>query len=84
VPKSYAKAKTAACLAGQVHPTGRPDADNVLKLVTDAMIGVFFLDDAQLVRMAVSKHYDTRPHVRVTLEDMQAAPVVVSGGLFDE
>lgn len=41
-------------LAGSAD-TKRPDADNILKLVCDALIGTAFADDSQLTDMRVTK-----------------------------
>ena len=38
-------------------PTGRPDADNLAKLVMDAANRLLWQDDAQIVNLQVSKHY---------------------------
>lgn len=38
----------------------KPDADNIAKAVLDALKGVAFEDDAQVVRLAVWKHVRTR------------------------
>ena len=57
IPKSWDRPKRNKALAGQIKPTGRPDIDNLGKLVLDAIKGVVFEDDAQLVTLAAGKHY---------------------------
>ena len=49
-------------------PTGRPDVDNILK-VLDALNGIVFKDDAQIVKATVSKHYSDDPHLSVTVHE---------------
>jgi Holliday junction resolvase RusA-like endonuclease len=68
VPISWSKKKAAAALAGQVLPTRKPDADNVVKAVFDGMNGVVWRDDVQAVDLQLRKRYGTTPgvHVRVT------------------
>lgn len=39
------------------HHVQRPDADNCLKLLTDAMNGIVFKDDSQIVRAVTSKFW---------------------------
>lgn len=39
------------------HPTGRPDLDNCCKLVTDALTGVAWADDDQIVTLKARKSY---------------------------
>ena len=56
-PQSWSKKKRAAALAGEVFPTGKPDLDNCLKLVADALNGIVWQDDKQIVSMAGTKRY---------------------------
>lgn len=57
IPPSWGKHKTRAAAEGELFPTKRPDGDNILKLVADALNGVAYEDDAQIVSMAVRKVY---------------------------
>jgi Holliday junction resolvase RusA-like endonuclease len=41
--------------------TTRPDLDNYLKIVVDAINGVLCHDDAQIVRIDAAKHYASTP-----------------------
>ena len=68
VPASWSKKKQAAALAGQVLPTKKPDADNVLKAICDGMNGVVWRDDVQAVDVFLRKRYGATPgvFVRVT------------------
>ena len=59
VPKSYSKKRIEACLSGSELPTKKPDWDNVAKSVADAMNGVIYLDDSQIVQATITKKYDT-------------------------
>lgn len=56
-------------------PTSRPDADNVAKAILDALNGVVYRDDAQVVRLTVNKHRvigACEPGVSVTVEQVRA------------
>lgn len=57
IPKSFSQKKRGAVLDSEILPTKKPDADNILKLVADALNGVAYEDDAQVVRMEVCKEY---------------------------
>lgn len=48
-------------------PTTRPDLDNFAKAVLDALRGVIYRDDAQIVHLSVSKHYNDVPGVSIRL-----------------
>lgn len=64
IPASWSKKKRAAALDGLVLPTGKPDADNLLK-ACDAFNEILFRDDRQIVDVTVRKRYSDRPALRV-------------------
>lgn len=64
---SWSKKKTAAALAGQVMPTKKPDADNVLKAICDGINGIVFKDDVQVVNVSMSKRFAETPGVTVRI-----------------
>jgi Holliday junction resolvase RusA-like endonuclease len=63
-PKSWSAKKTGLAIKGEILPTSRPDADNYLKII-DALNGVVWEDDAQIVKMSVEKHYSTDPRLEI-------------------
>lgn len=67
VPASWSKKKQAAALAGEILPTKKPDADNVIKAVFDALNGVVWDDDVQACDISVSKRYAATPGVSVVI-----------------
>ena len=68
VPQSWSKRDRAAALIGEIRPKGRPDSDNLLKTAGDALNGIVWLDDAQIVDADVHKYYSVKPllHIEVT------------------
>ena len=48
-------------------PTKKPDADNVIKIITDALNGIAYDDDRQIVALMFEKFYAEIPHVDVYL-----------------
>lgn len=73
VPASWSKRKQAQALLGEIRPTTKPDADNVLKAVLDGCNGVLWRDDVQVVDVLVRKHYDATPRVEVRAWAVTAA-----------
>jgi Holliday junction resolvase RusA-like endonuclease len=71
VPRSWSKVKRKNALCGLLRPIGKPDADNVLKC-TDALNGVVWRDDSQIVMAIISKRYSDRPRLRIEVEAMLA------------
>jgi len=56
VPPSYSKKRKEACLRGVEYPK-RIDIDNVYKSITDAMNGIVYVDDSQIVEAHIKKVY---------------------------
>jgi len=50
--------------------TTRPDADNLLKFVADALDGVFFVDDNQIADCHIMKRYSETPKTIVIIEEI--------------
>ena len=69
VPASKPVKWKAAALGGLHRPTGKPDADNVAK-VLDALNGVVWRDDAQIVELHVSKTYGDKPGLCVWVKSL--------------
>ncbi|NHR06712.1 RusA family crossover junction endodeoxyribonuclease [Chromobacterium haemolyticum] len=73
VPSSWSKKKQAAALQGQVYPTKKPDADNVIKAIFDGINGVVWVDDVQACDIVVRKRYADKPGVEVTVREIAGA-----------
>ena len=67
---SWSKKRTSEALNGLTRPTGKPDADNLAKLACDALNGVWWNDDAQVVSLTVHKFYGPEPEIRLTVENL--------------
>lgn len=61
IPSSKSKKAKAAMLAREVWPTGRPDLDNYVKFVKDALNGLVWGDDSQIVDLFATKVYAEQP-----------------------
>lgn len=68
IPPSWPKRRRAAALAGTERPTNKPDIDNMVKLVGDALNGIVWRDDSQIVELQVSKAYAETAATRLTVE----------------
>lgn len=71
VPKSYSKARAKACLEGREWPTKKPDTDNIEKGVYDALNGLAYEDDKQIVQASVYKVYGPQAKVVVSIEEIE-------------
>lgn len=70
MPKSFSKRKAANAEAGLVYPITKPDADNYLKGVKDALKGVMWVDDSQVVDAYARKRYSFRPRIEVKIRQI--------------
>lgn len=68
IPKSATKAATAAMRDGTAKPTKKPDLDNVVKIVLDALNAVAYKDDSMVVRITARKEYSDFPRIQITLK----------------
>ncbi len=73
IPASWSKKKQAQAAADELLPTTKPDSDNVVKAVFDAINGIVWNDDTQVVDHAAKKRYRARPGVWVAISSMEAA-----------
>jgi len=53
------------------HPIRKPDADNLAKAVKDALRGIIYKDDAQVITLHVAKVYHEAPGVEIVLEEVE-------------
>lgn len=65
IRSSWSKKKQAQALAGEIYPTNKPDADNCLKAVCDALNGVAWKDDTQATDIYMRKRFSDKPRVDV-------------------
>lgn len=69
IPKSTTKKDRQLIMDGLLYPTKKPDADNIAKVICDALNGVAYGDDTQIVSLTVMKEYtDAEPRVEVYID----------------
>ncbi len=70
IPKRDSKAKKALKASGEVLPTLKPDTDNIIKLLADALNGYAYPDDKQITDIVAHKRYsDHYPRVEVIIRE---------------
>lgn len=70
MPKAFSKKRASEAEAGLLRPITKPDSDNYLKGIKDALNNVIWKDDSQLVDVHVSKWYSQRPRVEVQIQNL--------------
>jgi Holliday junction resolvase RusA-like endonuclease len=70
IPKSTSKKRMAEMESERVWYPHRIDGDNLWKIIADAMNGIAYVDDGQLVDGRVLKYYSRRPRVEIEVEEL--------------
>jgi Holliday junction resolvase RusA-like endonuclease len=71
-PKSKSEKKRK--MFGAQYFTSRPDADNIGKLLGDALNSIVWADDAYIVNLTVKKRYSLTPQTVVRVETLMEDP----------
>lgn len=69
IPKGTSKKKTESMLKGDISPTKKPDIDNIVKIILDALNKMAFNDDNQITKIEVEKAYAVEEKVYIRIEE---------------
>lgn len=69
IPKSWSKKKHQQAVLNQIFPTKKPDTDNIAK-VKDALNGIAFKDDSQVVKETIIKRYAEVPKLIIYIKEV--------------
>ncbi len=69
IAKNMTKKNRQLIYEGKLHPTKKPDSDNVAKIILDSLNKIAFDDDSQVTRLVVEKYYSDEPRVEVMLTE---------------
>jgi Holliday junction resolvase RusA-like endonuclease len=58
-------------LSGFLRPTSRPDTDNYIKSVQDALNGIVWKDDSQVVALIADKWYSDKPRIEIDVREVE-------------
>lgn len=67
IPQSFTKKKREQAINKEIYPTSKPDCDNIIKVVLDALNGVAYYDDKQVISVSCKKVYAPQGCVYVKL-----------------
>lgn len=71
IVKSATKKDKAKMLGGELKPTKKPDADNIVKIICDALNNIAYRDDTQVVELEFKKVYGELEKVIVEIEEIK-------------
>jgi Holliday junction resolvase RusA-like endonuclease len=70
IPSSWPRREKESALAEERLPTSRPDLDNFAKGVKDALTGIAYADDAQVVILQLRKVYAAIPSTEIQVREI--------------
>ena len=70
IVNSASKKNKAKMLSGELKPTKKPDADNIVKIICDALNKIAYKDDTQVVELELKKVYGEQEKVIVEIEEL--------------
>ena len=82
IPSSMSKKKAALAELGEIRPITKPDLDNYIKGIKDALQGICWKDDSQVVAYVepTGKYYSSRPRVEVEIGQLDETEEIKIGG----
>ena len=69
IPKNTRKSEKEEMLNNIISPTKKPDIDNIVKIVLDAMNKFAFKDDNQITKLEVEKIYGEEEKLKIIIEE---------------
>lgn len=67
MPKAFSRKKSKSALLGEIRPQTKPDLDNIVKVVCDALNKIAYADDKDIVEVHARKYYDLTPRIEVIM-----------------
>lgn len=68
IPASWSEKKKEMALCTKLYPAKKPDLDNMVKLVKDALNSIIWIDDKQIVGLNASKFYSDKPETQIMIQ----------------
>ena len=70
IPNAISKTERKRRLTGESLPVVKPDIDNYVKAILDALNGVAFKDDSQIIALNAKKLYSDKPRTEIEITEM--------------
>lgn len=74
IPRTWPAWKQEMAASGLLAATAKPDGDNLEKTLQDAMNGIVFVDDSQVISCERSKSYSQIPQTLIIVEPIPLVP----------
>ena len=83
VPKYVSRKTKDLMLNSRLFPTKKPDADNIIKVILDALNGVAYRDDAQICRVYIEKMYAEIPETKVLIKNYGSVAQIIKRDIIE-
>jgi len=70
MPQSASNIKREKMLNGEIRPTKKPDADNIIKIICDALNRIAYDDDKQVVDVRLQKFYAEKARISISIDEI--------------
>ena len=70
IPKGFSKAKVNDAIERKLRPVTKPDCDNIIKVVLDALNGVAYYDDKQVICVSCNKYYAQQGYLCIEINEI--------------
>lgn len=71
IQKSISKKEHQKRAKNEHRPSVKPDLDNYIKSCLDALTGVFWVDDNEIVDLITGKYYSEHPHIEIKITQLE-------------
>ena len=70
IPKKTKKSNKLLMIKVEMLPTKKPDIDNIMKVVLDALNGIAYHDDSQVCKVNFMKMYSEDPRLKILIRNV--------------
>lgn len=70
IPNRFNKEQKSKALNGKIQPTKKPDSDNIIKIILDALNDTAYFDDSQVCGINFIKKYGETPQIIVEIKEI--------------
>lgn len=71
IPKKFNKEQRQKALNGEIFPIKKPDGDNIIKIILDALNNTAYFDDSQVCGINFVKIYGETPQIIIEIKEIK-------------
>lgn len=71
IPKKFNKEQRKKALNGEIFQTKKPDSDNIIKIILDALNETAYFDDSQVCGINFFKKYGETPQIIIEIKEIK-------------